>query len=112
MIPICMRETVSYKDSDGIIWLFKPKSGAMEAEYLTVNAAAAQLFEAGKVIEGVEAHRSFFDNVVLGWSEEGKRMPSYPVDKKPSKIFNADERSKIIEMWAKSGEVSSEEKKS
>ena len=110
MIPVCMRESVTFKDSDEIVWTFRPKTGALESDYMATGTKAQAEFDAGNAEAGIACHKEFFDRIVLGWSEQGTRMPKQ--DGKPSAIFNAEERMQVLEMWGKANSLTAEEKKS
>lgn len=95
MIPVSSKEFVEYKDSDGMTWRFKPKSGTLENEQLN-------LWEEGVSIKELYKRQdTFIEKILLSPIEEYKKAD-----------YNTDEKAKIIKFWNDANKLTAEEKKS
>lgn len=103
MIPISMRESIEFTDSDGIVFKFKPKSAALEREFMIL------CFDMQKdtSIDSIDKTTTFFNKIVLGWNGDG--MPEY--NDNPAQYFNLEERMAIFTMWQECNVLSAVNKK-
>jgi hypothetical protein len=96
MIPISSRENVSYTDpKDGIVFKFKPKSGALER----------QLFEIWDEKKSHTDRMDMIDSLVDMILIEPKYSDA------PSKVFNSDEKGELLKFWHEANKLTGEEKK-
>lgn len=91
MIPISQDERFKVK-IDGVTYLVKPLTGANEVEYLSI----AEGVEKGKSTrkEQFEALDKMVDFLCDGW--EGKGVPKFPADGKPSKYLNSVVKNRLV----------------
>jgi hypothetical protein len=108
MIPLSSRDSVTYTDSDGIVWKFKPKYGELET-------LIAEIIESQKdmsVIDQIKKADDIINEILLGWSGGPESMPDYPTDKMPASIFSQEEKSVLLwDYWYKANRLTAEEKK-
>jgi hypothetical protein len=110
MIPLCSRQVIPFTDADGITWRFIPRTGLMEIEF-------SSMLEQQKATEDESEKRKIFadfiDRILCGWDRGSVAgMPEYPLDKKPSNLFNSREIGIILRMWHEANTVDVEQKKS
>jgi len=90
-----------------VVFTFKPKSGELERELLT-------LFEESKadtLIVQADKSDGFINKILLGWSDSQNRMPPFPEDKQPARLWNQDEKGQLINLWNKANALTVGEKK-
>jgi hypothetical protein len=109
MIPVSCKESIEYKDEDGIVWKFAPRYGALEREFIQLSDTVI-----GKpILEQLALMDSFFDKILIGWKDEKGRMRPFPSDKKPSAILNQNEKTRVVfRYWIEANKLTPEEKKS
>jgi len=96
MIPLSMKEFVEFKDTDGIVFRFKPKGAMLERQQMDIWVDG----------ESIEKYRdkldAFIDSILI--------LPLY--NDMPSKVFNSDEKIELLRMWNEANKLTREEKKS
>lgn len=112
MIPLSARESVEYKDDDGITWRFKPQYGAMEVRTLGFYDSIKGL----PLTEQYDKTAALVDDVLLGWSGGPANLPQFPAINKgelphPSAFFSLSEMGELLIMWTKANQLTGEEKK-
>jgi vancomycin resistance protein YoaR len=91
MIPVSSREFVEYKDDDGMVFRFKPKSGTLENELWSVyDENSDQKAQRNRFDE-------FFNKILIS-----------PKDAD----YNSDEKVKIVKFWHDANRLAVEQKKS
>lgn len=106
MIPLSAREHVEYLDNDGVVFLFKPKTGANEGELFTMFA------EGETLAKSIEKLSAFIDKILVGWRDTKKAgMPAFPAEGRVSDMFNQNEKLKLLDFWTKANALTPEEKK-
>jgi len=104
MIPLSMRESISYKDEDGLDWTFKPKTGEIERILLGMRAGA----EPEAVV--AETDRVFGLIFVSVIDPAGKYKTVKTED--GLKLFSTTEKMEILRMWSeKANAIPAEDKK-
>ena len=107
MIPASCKESVSYTDKkDGIVYLFKPKTGALERQL-----SAIALADGLSAIETNDKLDVLVDTIVIGWNDKEKRLPDFK-SVKVSDFFNSEEKWMLIRFWNEANILTAEEKKS
>ena len=101
MIPLSCKETVSYTDNDGIVYTFKPKTGALEKEFFSLYDDREQA-EASTWLGKVEV---FLHKILVSVADPQKRFDGVP-------DYNTREQQEILSFWSKANELTPEEKKS
>jgi hypothetical protein len=101
VIPLSAQDAVTYTDSDKTYFIFKPRTGRLERELLTVYN------ESLSAEENAERIDSFIDKILINWGGVG--MPVFPA--KPSDVLNSEEKTKVLGFWREAGKISAEEKK-
>ena len=96
MIPLSMKEFVEFKDTDGIVFRFKPKGAMLERQQMDIWVDG----------ESIEKYRdkldAFIDSILI--------LPLY--NDMPSKVFNSEEKIELLRMWNEANKLTREEKKS
>ena len=96
MIPLSMKEFVEFKDTDGIVFRFKPKGAILERQQMDIWTEG----------ESIEKYRdkldAFIDSILI--------LPLY--NDMPSKVFNSEEKIELLRMWNEANKLTREEKKS
>jgi hypothetical protein len=90
MIPLSSKESVEYKDSDSVVWKFKPKTGSLEKEMFGIYDDNIDYKERLKVVD------AFIDKILIS----------------PKADYNSDEQAEIIRFWNMANKLTPEEKKS
>jgi hypothetical protein len=90
MIPVSSKEFVDIKDSDGMTFKFKPKSGTMETELFNVYEEGLDVKEQRKRFD------DFFNKILIS----------------PLADYNSDEKVRIITFWHDANKLIVEQKKS
>jgi hypothetical protein len=90
MIPLSSKESVEYKDSDLVVWKFKPKTGLLEKEMFGIYDDNIDYKERLKVVD------AFIDKILIS----------------PKADYNSDEQAEIIRFWNLANKLKPEEKKS
>jgi hypothetical protein len=107
VIPISSKnEFVEYTDSDGVVFKFRPKTPALEREWVTWSKIASQADTDTQ--KSIDATRDFVNKILVGWS--GDNTP--PVPTEPASIWVIEELSQLIEFWGNANTLSKEQKKS
>ena len=96
MIPLSMKEFVEFKDTDGIVFRFKPKGAMLERQQMDIWREG----------ETVDQYRDKLDNFI----DSILILPLYA--DMPSKIFNSEEKIELLRMWNEANKLTREEKKS
>lgn len=105
MIPLSCKESVEYKDDDGTIYVFKPKTGKSEREFCTTFTD----LDNKSLVEQMNMRDAFINKILVGF--RGPGMPAFP-EKDVADLFSIEQKIRIIEMWGKAGDATQEEKKS
>ena len=105
MIPLSCKDSVEFRDDDGTVYKFKPKTGRLERELCELFSS----IENKPALDQINARDSFINKILVGWSGPG--LPSFPASAVADE-FGAEQKTRILEMWGKAGDVSVEEKKS
>jgi hypothetical protein len=111
VIPLSANEKVYFKDDDGVVWAFKPRTGLLEREWFGMIERTKQAQSVSE-LEAFDALAAFFDKVLIGWDDAKSRMPAFPSDNRPHLLFTTEERYQVIGFWMKAGILTPEEKKS
>jgi hypothetical protein len=104
MIPLSMKNEITYKDKDGNTWIFRPKTG--EREYAFYKMCDDDNSEGRKVEDIFKRHDDFVDDVLISTTAGDFQ------GKKPSQIFIQEEKAEILKMWNDANKLTVEEKKS
>lgn len=102
MIPVSQREFVEFKDKDGVLFKFRPKSGILEREMFNIFK------ENISVDEKLRLTDEFVDKILL--APEYKDENGEPV--KPSDKLNSQEKQMVLGFWHEANRLAVEEKKS
>ena len=106
MIPLCSRDKIAIVEDD-ITWVFNPKIGLLEKELVMAFADTEKM----SAKEQMDISDDYIDKILVGWTDNKKRMPNYPEDKKPSKFFSQEEKIQIMLLWKRANTLTAEEKK-
>lgn len=90
MIPVSSKESVEYKDKDGVVFTFKPKSGTLEREMWSIWKAGDDNDTTANKLD------AFIDKILLS----------------PKADYNSEEKARIIKFWHDANALTVEEKKS
>lgn len=90
MIPVSSREFVEHKDSDGVVWKFKPKTGSLEKEMFGIYE------EDVPFMTRLSKTDAFIEKILVN----------------PKADYNSDEQAEIIKFWNMANRLTAEEKKS
>ena len=107
MIPLSCRENIRYVDPDGINWVFKPKTGALERKMMDLSHLPDNALEQLNVIDEI------FGMAFIGMSDPKKKIRDVTGVKEGVETFSATDKLAIINMWAGAANAPTvEEKKS
>lgn len=104
MIPFDVTETIDHIDNeDRVRYKLRPLAGDREHEVQMIIARARHA-ESGKedhdpdVIESrLNDTNKIFDMFVVGWeSMDGRKLPPFPEDGQPSKLFSLNSKNHMV----------------
>jgi hypothetical protein len=107
MIPLSCKDKVSHIDG-AITWHYKPKTGFLEREILTLNESLSSDLPRDQYLDILD---KIIDSILIGWEDKAGKMPSFPPDNKPGRIFNTSEKWVLLGFWNEANKLSVEEKK-
>jgi hypothetical protein len=90
MIPVSSKESIEYKDGDGVVWKFKPKTGTLEKAMFDIYDENIDYKKRLVVVD------DFIDKILIS----------------PRSDYNSDEQAEIIKYWNMANKLTAEEKKS
>jgi len=102
MIPVSQNEKIDFKDEDGTVWQFKPRTGALEREAVFEILDKDQVSKRDSA-EAFKIVADFVNKIVVGWNGKPDGMPS--------DVLNHREQVEAIYIWLASGRLTAEEKK-
>lgn len=107
MIPISADERFTY-DEGGVRYFLQAITGSNEVEYLNLCAACS-----GNNIKEMSPHiDKVFDFFVKGWEPlDGKKIPSYPQDGKPSVMFRIKDKDRLCQIAIDMNSLSDKDQK-
>jgi hypothetical protein len=105
VIPLACTDTVEYRDDDGVVFVFRPKTGKLERRLCEMFAAT----EGKTPVEQIDLRNSFVNEILVGW--RGNNLPAFPTTG-AADMFSSDQINKLLMFWGKAGDISAEEKKS
>jgi hypothetical protein len=105
MIPLSCSDFVEYKDDDGTVFKFKPKTGRLERRLCELFSS----IEGKPALEQINLRDAFINDILVGWSGAG--LPAFPIDGTVADMFGAVQKNRIFEMWNCAGDATVEEKK-
>lgn len=106
MIPLSCVDTVEFKDDDGTVFKFRPKTGRLERRLCELFSS----IEGKPALEQIDGRDTFINEILVGWSGPG--LPAFPTDGKVADAFGANQKTRLLEMWGRAGDIPVEEKKS
>ena len=109
MIPVSCKESVSFTDSDGIVYKFKPENGALERRVTMLVYDAKK--KDGDTLAAFKELDAIVEEIVLGWHDPEGRLPEFGTVK-ISDILNSNEKWELIGFWREANTLTVEQKKS
>lgn len=106
MIPLCAREKISI-EKDGIEWLYRPKVGTLEIEV----SELLKNYDDLKIDQKMSIMADIVDMILIGWNDAAAKMPAFPENGKPSRLFGYAENSELLSYWIEANTLSEKEKK-
>lgn len=93
MIPVNVNEPIIYNDEiSGVSYRIKPMVG--DTEYFTHELLKKYRENNEDTFQVID---SIFDMFIVGWSAPADlKLPEFPSDKKPSKMFSHKDKSEMV----------------